>query len=92
MRKEGGTHFKLPNLGDDNVQLALQSNFAMMKALSVQIKKLEKSVTAQVSHVTEFELLKTTDGIGDTLAHKLARACYYIMAKGVSFDENKLFA
>lgn len=172
-------HFTLPAIGDENVQLALHSNFAMMKALSVQIKKLEKAITVQVSPVAAFDLLKTTDGIGDilaqvilletgaisrfkgpgnyasycrcvdsrkesngkkkgegnrkngnkylawayieaanfairhnakakrfyerkraktnnvvarkALAHKLARACYYIMAKGIPFDENKLF-
>jgi len=26
------------------------------------------------------------------LAHKLARACYYVMRDGVAFDETRLFA
>lgn len=60
--------FKLPVLGDENVQLALSSNLSMIHALTAQIKIIEKSAMQQMASVKEFELLKTTQGIGDTLA------------------------
>jgi len=172
--------FTCPVIGDSYVQLALASNLTMSRALREQIKRLEKAIMAQVLPVAEFELLKTTPGIGDilaetilletgdinrfkapgnyasycrcvdsrkesngkkkgegnrkngnrylawafieaanfairhnakakrfydkkkartnnivalkALAHKLARACYFIMREGVPFDENKIFA
>ena len=172
--------FRLPIVGDANVQLAMKANLNMCKALKVQIKLLEKSIMSQVKDCKEFNLLKTTNGIGDilaetilletgdisrfnspgnyasycrcvdsckssngkkkgmgnrkngnkylawafieaanfairynlkakkfyerkklktnnlialkALAHKLSRACYYIMKQGVPFDENKIFS
>jgi len=172
-------HFSLPVVGDDNVQLAMTCNINMSKALTQQIKVVEKTIMRQVLPNKSFELLKTTQGIGDilaetilletgdinrfnspgnyasycrcvdsrresngkkkgvgnrkngnkylawafieaanfsirhsarakryyerkkaktnnvialkALAHKLARACYYIMKRGVAFDEDKLF-
>ena len=172
--------FRLPIVGDENVQLAMKANLNMCKALKVQIKLLEKSIMNQVKECKAFNLLKTTNGIGDVLAetilletgdisrfsspgnyasycrcvdsckssngkkkgmgnrkngnkylawafieaanfairynlkakkfyerkklktnnlialkalaHKLSRACYYIMKQGVPFDENKIFS
>jgi len=171
--------FQLPVLGDANVQLAMSSNLSMIRVLTGEVKALEKVIMTQVESSPSFELLKTTDGIGDILAetilletgdidrfkspgnfasycrcvdsrkesngkkkgvgnkkngnkylawafmeaakfaimhsvkasqyysrkkaksnrvvalkalsHKLARACYYIMKRGVAFDEDKLF-
>jgi len=171
--------FCLPVVGDLNVQLAMKANLNMSKALKVQIKLLEKSIMSQVKECSEFNFLKTTNGIGDVLAetilletgdinrfnspgnyasycrcvdsckssngkkkgvgnrkngnkylawafieaanfairynvkakkfyeskkrktnnvialkalaHKLSRACYYIIKQGVPFDENKIF-
>jgi len=173
-------HFKVPVVGDANVQLAMAANDNMSKALTQQIKVLEKTIMSQIKITPGFELLKTTQGIGDVLAetilletgdinrfkgpgnyasycrcvdsrkesngkkkgvgnrkngnkylawafieaanfairhspkakrfyekkkartniviarkalaHKLARACYYMMKRGVAFDEDKLFS
>ena len=63
--------FQLPVIGDANVQLALQSHLAMIRALAVQIKILEKSILSQVEPVACFNLLKTTPGIGDILAEAI---------------------
>ncbi|MCP4340455.1 MAG: IS110 family transposase [Desulfobulbaceae bacterium] len=63
--------FKLPVIGDDNVQLALQSHLSMVRALHAQISVLEKSILKQISPVAEFNLLKTTPGIGDILAEAI---------------------
>ncbi len=63
--------FKLPIIGDDNVQLALQSHLSMVRALHAQISVLEKSILKQISPVAEFNLLKTTPGIGDILAEAI---------------------
>ena len=60
--------FQLPEIGDTNVQLALSSHLAMILALTVQIKILEKSILSQVEPVAGFEWLKTAPGIGDILA------------------------
>lgn len=60
--------FKLPIVGDNNVQLALESNITVMNVLNEQIKIVEKAVMSQVRAIDTFELLKTTDGIGDILA------------------------
>ncbi len=40
--------FKLPVIGDDNVQLALQSHLNLIRALQVQISALEKSILKQI--------------------------------------------
>ena len=60
--------YQAPKVGDDNVQLALQSHIEMIKALSTQIALLEKSILAQVNPNPVFTYLKTTPGIGDILA------------------------
>jgi transposase len=60
--------FQLPVIGDGNVQLALQSHLAMIRAFTTQIKTLEKSILSQVDPVVCFECLKTAPGIGDILA------------------------
>ena len=63
--------YQSPIIGDDNVQLALQSHIAMIKALSTQITLLEKSILAQVEPNPAFTYLKTTPGIGDILAETI---------------------
>ena len=63
--------FRLPVVGDLNVQLAMKANLNMSKALKVQIKLLEKSIMSQVKECSEFNLLKTTNGIGDVLAETI---------------------
>jgi len=63
--------FQLPVIGDANVQLALQSHLAMIRALSVQIKTLEKSILSQVEPIPCFNWLKTAPGIGDILAEAI---------------------
>jgi len=41
----------------------------------------------------ERKKMKTNNLIAlKALAHKLSRACYYIMKQGVPFDENKIFS
>ena len=172
--------FELPIIGDANVQMALGANFSLMKALTVQIKSIEKCILEQAAPMDNFSLIKGIDGIGDiltlvilletgdikrfkgpgnyasycrcvdsqresngkrkgennrkngnkylswayieaanfairhnkkaqqfyqrkkaktnqvvalkALSAKLAKACYHVMAKGVPFDEDKLFA
>jgi len=63
--------YQAPEIGDDNVQLALQSHITMVKALSTQIALLEKSILAQVEPNPVFTFLKTTPGIGDILAETI---------------------
>lgn len=63
--------FQLPVIGDANVQLALSSHLSMVRALTAQIKVLEKSILSQVEPDIRFELLKTTTGIGDILAETI---------------------
>ena len=63
--------YQAPKIGDDNVQLALQSHITMIKALSTQIALLEKSILAQVEPNPVFTFLKTTPGIGDILAETI---------------------
>jgi hypothetical protein len=60
--------FDLPVIGDVNVQLALQSHLTMIRALTAQIKTLEKSILPQVEFDICFDWLKTAPGIGDILA------------------------
>ena len=60
--------FTLPVVGDTNVQMGLQANHHVMKALTQQIKELEKCILQQASPMDSFQLLKTADGIGDILA------------------------
>lgn len=63
--------YQPPIIGDANVQLAVQSHIAMIKALSAQIKLLERSILAQVAPNPVFTYLKTTPGIGDILAQTI---------------------
>jgi len=63
--------YELPVIGDANVQLALQSHLAMIRALSAQIRILEKSILSQVEPDAGFHWLKTTPGIGDILAEAI---------------------
>ena len=63
--------YQIPLVGDDNVQLALQSHIALIQALTVQIKALEKSILKQVEPVPAFDHLKTASGIGDILAETI---------------------
>ena len=57
-------HFQLPIVGDSNVQMAMEANFNIMKALNVQIKQLEKCILQQAVPMDNFEFLKNIDGIG----------------------------
>jgi transposase len=50
------------------VKLALQANLAVIGTLSTQIDKLERCLHQRVRLREEFGLLKTTPGIGETLA------------------------
>ena len=173
-------NFELPIIGDANVQMAMAANYSIMKALTMQIKSIEKCILEQAMPMDSFHLIKGVDGIGDiltlvilletgdikrfkgpgnyasycrcvdslresngkrkgennrkngnkylswayieaanfairhnkkaqqfyqrkkaktnqvvalkALSSKLAKACYHVMAKGVPFDEDKLFA
>ena len=40
-------NFQLPVVGDSNVQMAMEANFNIMKALGLQIKQLEKCILQQ---------------------------------------------
>ena len=57
-------NFQLPVVGDSNVQMAMEANFNIMKALNVQIKQLEKCILQQTIPMINFEFLKSIDGIG----------------------------
>ena len=63
--------YRLPVIGDANVQLALQSQLLLIRALSAQIKQLEQSILSQVEPVASFAWLKTVPGIGDILAEAI---------------------
>lgn len=60
--------FKIPVVGDSNVQLALESEHQLIKALIHQIKILERSILDQLDPSIEYQLLKSIPGIGDILA------------------------
>jgi transposase len=60
--------FKIPIVGDRNVQLALESEHHLIRALISQIKLLEQSILNQLDSSIEFELLKSIPGIGEILA------------------------
>ena len=57
-------NFELPIVGDCNVQMAMEANFTIMKALNLQIKLLEKSILQQTAPMDNFEFIKSVDGIG----------------------------
>jgi transposase len=63
--------FSVPKIGDANLQLALQSHLVLIRAITQQIKSLEKAIMAQVEPKPEFEDLKTAPGIGDILAETI---------------------
>jgi transposase len=63
--------YQVPIVGDANVQLALQSHIALIRALSTQIKLLEGTILDQVEPVPDFDRLKTASGIGDILAETI---------------------
>ena len=63
--------YQVPVVGDDNIQLALQSHISMIRALSTQIAMLEKSILKQVEPAPGFRHLKTAAGIGDILAETI---------------------
>jgi transposase len=63
--------YQAPLVGDDNVQLALQSHIVLIRALTVQIKILEKSILKQVEPAPGFDRLNTASGIGDILAETI---------------------
>ena len=63
--------FVCPVLGDDNVQLALQSNLRMSRCLTTQIKALERAARAQVRAERDYRLLQGVYGIGPILAQTI---------------------
>ena len=52
-------------------RLTLQSQLTLIRALSAQIKMLEKSILPQVEPDACFDWLKTAPGIGDILAETI---------------------
>jgi len=66
-----GKKFVLPVVGDENVQLAMASSLTIAKALTYQVRALEKVILRQVRHVGAFELLKSVSGIGDILSETI---------------------
>lgn len=58
----------IEDLEDENIQLALSSNYEVMQALGEQIRKIEKRVKRQMKLRPEYELLLGVDGIGYILA------------------------
>ena len=60
--------FVIPVVGDSNVQLALQSEHQLIRALMAQIKLLEASILGQLEPLVEYQLLKSIPGIGEILA------------------------
>ena len=60
--------FDIPIVGDSNVQLALQSEHQLIRALMAQVKLLEVSILGQLEPLVEYQLLKSIPGIGEILA------------------------
>ncbi len=54
--------------GDKSLALAVASNLAVFQCLQAQVKLLERTILERIQLRREFDLLKTVDGIGDTLA------------------------
>jgi hypothetical protein len=52
----------------DDVKYAIKANVAVVKAISEQIKMLEKRIQEQVISSAEYRLLRSVPGIGKTLA------------------------
>jgi len=63
--------FVVPIVGDDNVQLILESQLQIIRALQLQIKQLEKTILKQVQSSPAFVQLQTTPGIGAILAETI---------------------
>lgn len=60
--------YQIPAVGDELVQLALQSHLQMIRAYSRQIKQLEKTLHLHTESDQALACLRTTPGIGDILA------------------------
>ncbi|MDA2920983.1 IS110 family transposase [Desulfobacterota bacterium AH_259_B03_O07] len=58
----------LGEFGDENIHLAMVSNYEIMQALDRQIIQIESRVKQQIKLRPEYELLLTVDGIGFILA------------------------
>ncbi|MGB7291136.1 MAG: IS110 family transposase [Thermodesulfobacteriota bacterium] len=58
----------LEEFENENIQLALSSNYEIMQALEERIRKIEEQVNQQIKLRPEYELLLTVDGIGYILA------------------------
>jgi len=58
----------LEEFENENIHLALVSNYHVMQALEEQIRKIEKQVKRQIKLRPEYELLLGVDGIGYILA------------------------
>lgn len=63
--------FELLGAFDPNTRLALQSHINIIRALTQQIKALERSIMAQLISNEDFCRIKTVDGIGDVLAETI---------------------
>jgi transposase len=58
----------LEDLEDENIQLALSSDYEIMQALGEQIRKIERRIKGQMKLRPEYEQLLGVDGIGYVLA------------------------
>ena len=56
--------FELPIFGDANVQMALNANFSIMKALTMQIRLIEKCILDQAMPMDCFQLIKRLATLG----------------------------
>jgi transposase len=58
----------LAEIGDEDIRLALESNYLVIRALDERIKQIECRVKERVKLRPEYELLLGVDGIGHILA------------------------
>lgn len=63
--------FETPAVGDTNTQHALSASIQVIRALTQQVKSIERSIAAQLSCSDDFMRLKTVPGIGDILAETI---------------------
>lgn len=63
--------FLLPSFGDLNTQLSLKSSVTIIRALTQQIKLVEKVILQQLEMSKSFANLKTIPGVGDVLAETI---------------------
>ena len=61
----------LPVIGDDYAQLSLNCAIEVVRALTQQIKIIERAILPQVAMAPGFSGLKTVPGIGDILAQTI---------------------